>query len=189
VIRVLLVSLLLAMVPAAGPYDWIRADDAIRIEDAFKWIYQATQGGEHAAPSRDGAGRWLDEEWNALGAPQPGEPLVQPLGDSGIVRLNLRPYRARGGTRDAILDAFIASANEFSPKPDVFAREWEALGAALKTGPIGALTRADWEGLDAKARPRGYPAVHHSDHYNDARHPAYRILTAKQADALLKRLP
>jgi hypothetical protein len=53
-----------------------RADPAFRIEDAYKWLFQACQGGEHAAPSREAAQAWLASEWAGLGPALEGEPLA-----------------------------------------------------------------------------------------------------------------
>ena len=113
-----------------------------------------------------------------------GELLLEPLGDSGIVRLNLRPYRVRGGDRDALLDAFLASAAEVRPDRARFSHAWRALGDELRLGPVGRLTRDAWKALDADTAPRGYPAVHHSETYERTRRPAYRVLTAARAQAL-----
>ena len=51
----------------------------MRIEDAYKWLYQATRGGEHAVPDEDSARKWLDEEWATLGSPYKNEPEWEPL--------------------------------------------------------------------------------------------------------------
>jgi len=165
-----------------------RADTALEIADAYKWIHQATEGGEHAAPSRAEAEGWLTREWATLDAPVAGEPLVEPLGDSGIVRLNLRPYRARGGDPAALVDAFLASAAEVRPDRERFSSAWHAFGDVLREGPIGRLTRAAWDALDADTAPRGYPAVHHSDPYERVHRPAYRVLTTGRARALVEAL-
>ena len=170
------------------PFEAWRADPAIEMRDAYKWLYQATHGGEHAAPSRAAAEQWLLREWEELGAPLPDEPLVEPLGTSSIVRVNLRPYRLAGGDRSALLSAFLSSAAAFRPDRSAFERMWLALGERLRQNTLGQLTRAGWEQLDAETRPHGYPAVHHSDTYARTRRPAYRVLTAEQARTLVAAL-
>ncbi len=178
----------LMAVTTSIPFDAWHADPAIQMRDAYKWIYQATQGGGHAAPSREEAEQWLLREWEALGAPSRDEPLVEPLGASGVVRVNLRPYRSAGGGRDALLAAFLSSAEAFRPDRPAFGRMWLSLGQGPRAGAIGRLTRAAWEQLDTETRPLGYPAVHHSDTYTRTRRPAYRVLTAERARALLAAL-
>lgn len=178
------------MSDAIGPLlDLLRTLPEARIEDAYKWLFQATRGGEHAAPDEAQARRWLEREWSNLDVFGASEVLVEPLrGDDAIVRLHLRPYKARGGTSDALLRAFLDSAAEWTAEPSAFAAAWHALGDALHGATYGHVTRADWERLDAATEPRGYPAVHHSESYRQARSPAYRVLTGVAAARLVARL-
>lgn len=163
-----------------------RADPELRIADAYKWLFHATRGGEHAVDSEAAVRLWLDREWEALGPPQPDEPLWTPLAPDGRVgRLNLRPYKAQGGTPEPLLAAFLASAESFAASPRRFRAAWRAFGRALRAQPIGHLTHPEWQRLDSELRARNYPAGHHSPEYEQARHPAYRVLTATEAAALL----
>jgi hypothetical protein len=161
---------------------------AVQMEDAYKWIYQATRGGEHAAPDREMAADWLDKEWKTLIAPGANEPLWQPLcKDGSIGRLNLRPYKANGGDPDDLVDAFVAGANGFKGTETDFLAAWNDLGKRLKTGPAGALDRKKWKTLDAEMKKQDYPAIHHSEKYSEAFHPAYRILPTAQMKKLLEK--
>ena len=176
-----------ALLPFA--VDALAADCETRIEDAYKWLFQAANGGEHAVPDEESARAWLETEWASLGPSTPGEPLVVPLRpDGAVVRLNLRPYRDRGGLPSALLDAFLRSARKFEPDPGLFRESWSALGARITSQPLGPLNGAEWQRLDAAMRARGYPAVHHSRGYASARRPAYRVLTKDEADRLLSQL-
>lgn len=166
-----------------------REDPEIRIEEAYKWLFHATRGGEHAIVNETAVRKWLDQEWATLEPPQPDEPLWTPLVAEGrIGRLNLRPYRARGGTPDALHQAFVAGAESFDASPARFRAAWKALGHALAKNPQGHLTRSEWKRLDALARPDGYPARHHSAEYTVSRHPAYRVLPAADAQRLMDSL-
>ena len=167
-----------------------RTGPELRIEDAYKWLFQAARGGEHALADETAARAWLEAEWATLGPPQSGEPLWIPLTTDGrIGRLNLRPFRAQGGTPDALLAAFVAGAQAFEASPASFRRAWRALGGALRKQPQGYLTYAEWRRLDRDLRARDYPAVHHSPAYEQARQPAYRVLPAADARELLESLP
>ena len=177
-----------ALLPFA--LDSFAADPETRIEDAYKWLFQAASGGEHAIPDEESARKWLETEWQALGEPVPGEPLEVPLRpDGALVRLNLRPYRERGGTIEDLLRAFLRSARSFEPDPDLFRASWTALGEALSHQPLGPLNGSEWSRLDAAMRARGYPAVRHSPEYVAARRPAYRVLTREESGRLLGSLP
>jgi hypothetical protein len=165
------------------------ADPELRIEDAYKWLFHATRGGEHAIVNAFAVRQWLDQEWAGLGPPDPGEPLWTPLAPDGrIGRLNLRPFKAQGGSADALHAAFLAGAESFDADPARFRAAWRALGRALEKHPHGHLTRAEWRRLDARARPEGYPACHHSPAYEQARAPAYRVLPRAHAQPLLHAL-
>lgn len=166
------------------------ADPELRIADAYKWLFHATRGGEHAIADETAVRQWLDQEWAALGPPQSGEPLWTPLtADGRVGRLNLRPFKAHGGSADDLHAAFLASAKSFDADPARFRAAWRALGRALEKHPQGHLTRAEWNRLDALARPDGYPARHHSPEYEQTRAPAYRVLTAAEARKLRDSLP
>ena len=160
-----------------------------RIEDVYKWLFQATRGGEHAVRAERDALRWLDAEWPTLGAPRPNEPLLVPLRpDGAVVRLNLRPYRARGGGKAELLAAFVTGARGFDAKPAAFLAAWAELGGILKKGARGRLDRESWERLDAEASRAGYPALHHHPAYEASARPAYRVLTGDLARSLVDAL-
>jgi hypothetical protein len=160
-------------------------DPAFRIEDAYKWIVQATRGGEHAVLDEAGPRSWLSEEWAGLGSPLPEESLVEPLA-GGIVRLHLRPYKARGGDKERLLAAFLASARDFRADPSALLGAWRQLGEQLREHPAGRLTAEAWVTLDDRLRSKGYPAMHHSASYEERHRPAYRVLTESGAQALLR---
>ena len=174
---------------AAFFLDQARADPEIRIEDAYKWLFHAARGGEHAVQDETAVRRWLDREWAALGPARLDEPLWTPLDADGRVgRLNLRPYKARGGSPDALHAAFVEGARSFDASPARFRRAWNALGRELKKRPVGHLRHADWQRFDREMRAQGYPASHHSPEYERARAPAYRVLPLAQAQPLLDAL-
>ena len=165
-------------------------DPAVAAEDAYKYLYHAARGGEHALADETAAGLWLAREWATLGPPQPGEELWEPLtADGRIGRLHLRPYKAQGGNKEALLDAFLAGARDFDGHAGSFRQAWRALGRVLQAQPVGQLTFAEWQRVDRAMKSKGYPAAHHSVGYTEARAPAYRVLPAAQARRLLEQLP
>lgn len=166
-----------------------KADKSVRIDDAYKWTYQATRGGEHAVPDTESARKWLDNEWSSMGSAVNDIAIWEPLCPSGeIGRLNLRPFKNKGGEPDDLLDAFLASSREYRSDGTNFTAAWNELGKRLKKKSYGTLTYKDWSKLDSEMKAKNYPAVHHSETYNKAEQPAYRILTATEYKKLLATL-
>jgi len=163
-----------------------------RIEDVYKFLYQATRGGEHAAPDEASARTWLAREWASLpaGGAASDEPAIEWLRhDGALVRVHLRPAKAQGVTEAAVLQAFLASARAVRMDASGFTYAWQALGEQLRQRPQGHLTREAWEQLDVAMLPKGYPAVHHSPPYVVAYAPAYRVVRRADAEALLEARP
>lgn len=143
-------------------------------QDAYKLLFHATLGAEHAAPTPEGALAWLREELHAMGG-GPDEPLVDTLGaGSRLARIHLRPFQASQGDPDQLAAAFVRTA--------ALPLDTTALTCALGTMrsmaeagrlPWTAVEVADY--LDARRR-EGYPAVHHSSAFRDAYRPAYRVI-------------
>ncbi|CAN5464925.1 hypothetical protein BH10ACI3_BH10ACI3_09020 [soil metagenome] len=187
--KVLALTLILSCLPSAlidfALPKW-KADKSVRIEDAYKWTYQATRGGEHAVPDTASARKWLDSEWEALGAPDGKEKIWEPLcpgGDMG--RLNLRPFRNSGGKPGDLIDAFLASSREYRSDGTNFVTAWNELGKRLIKRTYGNLNHRSWAKFDAEMKAANYPAIHHSETYEKVNHPAYRILTAAEMIKIL----
>ena len=163
-----------------------RADKATRIDDAYKWIFQATRGGEHAVPDKESATQWLDTEWQGLSEPAANEPVWEPLcpGEE-IGRLNLRAFQKRGGKPDDLLEAFLTSSREYKATVADFTVAWLELGKRLKKKSFGKIDRKAWTTLDTEMKAKNYPAIHHSEQYERANHPAYRVLTKSEMQKLL----
>jgi hypothetical protein len=153
-----------------------RTEKSFFIQDAYKWLFQAAMGGEHAISSREAVGRWMDEEWAGLDASLPDEPLFVDLRpDRSLIRINLRPFKDAGGDKESLLDTFVRSAQEFSPDLNEFTSQWMALGSRLEHEPILELTRQQWQDLDLKLEPT-YPAINHSARNLAESRPAYRVV-------------
>ncbi len=162
------------------------ADPDVRIEDAYKWLYQATRGGEHMVLSREAADEALEKEWQTVGPSKKNEPLWEPLCPGGrIGRINIRPFKDRGGKAGDLVDGFLASSREYRSEPESFFDVWERLELRIKAHQTGNFLHSEWLRLDAEMKAKKYPAVRHSKHYSAARTPAYRVITGTEAQKLL----
>lgn len=153
------------------------ATPKMEIEDAYKWLFHATQGGEHAVLDDEGPRQWLDSEWRGLAPASPGEPEVVALDPhGGLLRVNLRPYRSGRGDREMLLAIFVESAKRFKADKKSFRGVWDLLGVTLQRRSVLRLGHRDWKRLDLKCAKRGYPAIEHSAAYLRAYRPAYRVV-------------
>ena len=154
---------------------------ASQAEDVYKGLHQALFGPGHAIPDPDAARRYLLEEVSQLGPPMQMERPCQSLGgEPKVVRVNLRPFVARGGDLESLLEAFVASVDEVHGSAEemgralVFAETWlESVGEMDKAEKL--------DRLRATLVKQGFPAVDHSQAYSQTYQPAYRIVTAVHA--------
>lgn len=144
-------------------------------QDVYKLLFQAAMGSRHAGLDSAMAAQWLGRESDSL--PQgPPEPVLDTISPDGrMVRVNLRPYLAAGGSRDALLGAFVTTARVFAGSA---ARLRLDLAEAERLAGAGALPlpRAALHRYFKRMAERGYPAVEHSAAYEAAYHPAYRVV-------------
>jgi hypothetical protein len=151
--------------------------------DAYKLLHQATLGSEHAVPSRAMAADWLTREIATL-PPGPAEPLVDTLGTGGrFARIHLRPFLAAAGSPDSLLGAFVRTAQEATRDTAALACALDAVRRMARTGTAWPLDSVDR--LFGEARAAGYPAMHHSDAFEAAYHPAYRVVSVGLVSAVL----
>jgi hypothetical protein len=151
---------------------------ALKSRDLYKLLHQAVAGPGHAIRNPQMAQDWLNREWDSLGMPLEGELLLEPLSDDGhLVRLNLRPWRAAGRDRDAVLEAFLRTAELVAPPGDSIRARMEEIRSCHATlaGAAG-LPPGKFDAFLAEKAVEGYPAVHHSEEYSAAYAPAYRVV-------------
>ncbi len=145
-------------------------------DDLYKFLHQAVYGPGHAIPSREAAAIRLEREIENLDAPFEGEPMCEALGgEPPLVRVNLRPFVADRGDPDLLLDAFVSSAE---PKRGESRRMTTVLSLAasyVQCAGRGELA-PELKELSTELAEKGYPAVHHSEAYVEAYHPAYRVV-------------
>lgn len=164
-------------------HEW-KARPAGGLPDLYKLVYQASMGPAHIGLDSAMARDWLAREWTSLDSAAAGEALLDTIAPQGaVVRLNLRPYRARGGSEAALVRAFVASARAIRPDTALLVRRWRLLerrGLPWST--------ADLRAFLARERGRGFPAPEHSAAYLKRYRPAYRVLSGAQADSLVASL-
>lgn len=146
--------------------------------DLYKLIHQAAMGSGHALTNREEAHAMLEVELAGLDEGL-DEPLLDAIApDGAMLRVHLRTLVQKGLSPDALLEAFIKTANQFKGDERV-----------LKAYMIQAVELADHSLIHmrlhtltrylALVSSAGYPAVRHSEEFNLAYHPAYRVVASE----------
>jgi len=151
---------------------------ALQIQDLYKLVYQATMGNEHLMTDSAAVHGYLIHELESIQA-SAGEPLLEKISPNGeVVRINLRPFKARNGNHRALFQAMMQTARTFQKSPAQLERHLRELE---QTACFDAATmRAYFR----ERREQAYPAAHHSAVYEEKYKPAYRVLLKKFTPAV-----
>jgi hypothetical protein len=181
-----LVALFLSLVPvptpisAQVPFDAIvrshlQRYPAMEAQDWYKLLYQAALGNEHLFTDTTGIGQYLSHELKSVQA-SPDEPLYDVLTpDSVLVRLHLRPFKARNGNPALLLKAMFETAATFQSSHENLERWWRDLEQLAEHGAI-PLDPGRLRDYFQAVRREGFPAKHHTDIYRQRYAPAYRVI-------------
>jgi hypothetical protein len=147
----------------------------MQLPDAYKLLHQATMGSEHAMKGREMATAWMADELKDL-KPGPAEPLVDTLGSPGrFARIHLRPYIAAGFSPDTLVNEFVLTATTARPDTAQLACALAALQAMGTDGTV------PWKpdsiaAFVAQRRGARFGAIDHSEAFEEAYKPAYRVV-------------
>ena len=147
------------------------------VRDLLKLVYQHEFGCAHAIRDPAHARAWLMEEYRSVN--QKEAPLYEDIG-GGFARVYLDALDNNGVSPETVLDCFVKSAEPAGDMSEFISiiRELPELPACARF-PLSETKAYIEEYINA-----GCPAVHHSEAYNEAYHPAYRVVRTE----LLKRL-
>ncbi|MEZ4699931.1 MAG: hypothetical protein R2834_06345 [Rhodothermales bacterium] len=147
----------------------------MQVQDWYKLLHQSAMGSAHLGADSSAIYNYLLHEWESLG-PARNERMIEYISpDSQMVRLNLRPYKESGGTPAAVYAMMAVSWKAFTPSVDRLEGYLAQLVFMAEHGDV-------WLNPDVLAafleeqRARDYPAVHHSEIYEQVYHPAYRVV-------------
>ncbi len=153
--------------------------------DIYKLLYQGALGPEHAIDSPDGFAADLRQE-TACVSPDGDEPLWEPLRPDGLLgRLNLRPFKARGGDPARLVEACLRTA--FMPwgTPEDLRRAWDTFAVLAHQGAWPGVAYGRVDALTRYLVMHGYPPMHHTSLYRRSYAPAYRVIGARWTGMLL----
>lgn len=136
-------------------------------EDVFKYLYQSAFGCEHLVSDYAAALNYIKKEREMVRS----EPTLDVL-DGGYTRVHVACLAP-----ETLARLFCLSAK----KEDGIAALEQKLETARELVTVGSLPldAEDFEGKLTAWRDAGYPALHHSDAFREAYHPAYRVISDK----------
>ena len=144
--------------------------------DVYKLLYQGVLGPEHLVASPEDFAARLRAEYEAV-SPGEAEPLWESVHPNGeLMRLNLRPFKARGGDVEQLTTACLQTAERTGGTLKELQAAWVTFVELCRARrwavfPLPEiLTFSDW------LEERDYPPVHHSAGYKKASKPAYRLV-------------
>jgi len=146
--------------------------------DAYKLLYQGILGPEHLIASPESFAQRLVKELDAVEVVD-SEPLWEEIRPDGLLgRLNLRPFKAQAGDPADLAAACLETARRKWGRVEELAAAWDLV--------VGANRGALWSGWNIEelmeitqlVQTKGYPPLHHSQAYQQAYRPAYRLVAA-----------
>jgi hypothetical protein len=159
----------------------------LHVQDVYKMFQQAVYGPAHVLLDLERALRELQREFAEVHA-SGDEPLAEPISpDHSVVRLNLGPYKHRGGSVQALWEALLESARALQGSEEGFFALWRPFAAAVRRGEL-PFSVSEIAAMEDSLKTRGVAAMHHSEAYRRANAPAYRVLTGTALRSLRRSL-
>jgi hypothetical protein len=150
------------------------------LQDVYKLLYQGILGPEHIIDSAEHFTVRLRSEWENI--PQgPIESLVEPIHpDEKLVRINLRPYRAAGGSLEQLTEVCLETSwQNFQGVKDL-QEVWSRLAHYFIENHLYSFTNQDVQNFTRWLKENDFPTVHHSENYRQIYRPAYRLVFMAQ---------
>ncbi|MBC8448640.1 MAG: hypothetical protein H8D78_12910 [Chloroflexi bacterium] len=149
---------------------------AMEPRDVYKLLYQGVLGPQHLIASPEEFTERLRAEYETV-PPWAAEPLWEPVRpDRTLGRLNLRPFKVRGGDVEELIAACLETAQQAWGTPEELQVAWAAFVELCRAGRWGVFLLPEVLAFSAWLEEHGYPIVHHSACYREADKPAYRLV-------------
>jgi hypothetical protein len=145
----------------------------MQIEDIYKLTHQAAMGNIHLGIEPQILRNYLYSEWDKMNASD-DEPLVEEISPD-LIRLNLRPFKARGGDPERLFEAMMLTAKSFRPDKEKIGQYWNVIEEMAEERLL-PFPKGEFNSFFDKMRSADFPAVHHSEEYSKSYNPAYRVI-------------
>lgn len=151
----------------------------LQIEDIFKYIFQSTFGCEHLLSDEETVLHYIKYEYETCFRTE--AVYKEPL-DGEYSRVYLS-WLNHGLTAETLAKLFCLSAKQKYDDKSSLEQKISVARGLISDGAL-PLNVDDFEAKLNRWRDMGYPAVHHSDAFRSAYHPAYRVIANRYADFL-----
>ena len=156
------------------------------LQDVYKSFYQERFGPGHMIPNVDNARNYLMSEMEQ--ASENTGAYYEPIGSDGkYVRIYLNAVSDGKISAQQLLDAFVKSANHVEPRSDKWVDQWAHILKVIKEKRLPVTMNEELK-LLLKECSEQDEAVHHSETYNKAYRPHYRIVERSIFEQQLKPL-
>ncbi len=144
------------------------------LQDVYKSFYQERFGPGHMIPNVENARNYLMSETEQ--ATENTGAYYEPTGSEGkYVRIYLNAVSDGKISAEQLLDAFVESANHVEPRNDKWADQWNKIVDVIEEKKIPVTMSEELKQL-LKECSEKEEAVHHSETYEKAYRPHYRIV-------------
>jgi hypothetical protein len=151
----------------------------MELRDIYKLLYQGVMGSEHLLTSAEDYTQYLQAEFDQL-QPNASQRLFEPVRtDGALFRLNLRPYKARHTDLENLTPYLLESARIVTGTRSELCVVWAVFIELCIHGRICNFDANVTSRFSQRLEGVDYPPMHHSDVYQRAYQPAYRLIAAK----------
>ncbi|MCC8188686.1 MAG: hypothetical protein LIP08_14625 [Bacteroides sp.] len=154
------------------------------LKDLYKLFFQDRYGPGHLIHDREGADRYLRRELDSYTAPTPVISVEEAVECTGwqhnFYRIDLSVLKNEWIPYDVFFDAFVRSVNGITPMPvEEWREEWRQIETIIRSMQLSLPGYAeDYREIEEKLTAGNYVG-HHSEAYNQAYAPHYRIISRK----------
>lgn len=156
------------------------------LRDLYKFFFQGAYGPGHMIPSREFAAQYLEEELRTSASFDTVR--WQPVGHQGLYyRVNLSLVKDGDLSQEALLDAFVQSANEAAPpSKEDWRKEWQMILKIIESLQLNLPAFEEDRRKIADMLAEGKVIGHHSETFERLYHPHYRVVDKRRFEALLR---
>ena len=144
------------------------------LQDVYKSFYQERFGPGHMTPNVENARNYLMSEMEQ--AAENSGTYYEPTGSEGrYVRIYLNAVSDGKISAEQLLEAFVESANHVAPRTDKWTEQWSKIVNVIEEKQLPVAANDELKEL-LKTCSEQDEAVHHSESYEKAYRPHYRIV-------------